>query len=64
MSDESRQKYHAKFVNELVHKHPEDYPKVRPVSGPPFNEEEVEKEVQDFDKIYQVPKEGSDVSSA
>ncbi|CAL1537373.1 unnamed protein product [Lymnaea stagnalis] len=60
MTDEQRKKYHAEFVDEELHKHPEDFPKAHPIlHPPPYSELEIQKEVEEFDKYYEVPKDMS-----
>ncbi|XP_005109685.1 mitochondrial pyruvate carrier 1 [Aplysia californica] len=60
MSEEDRKKYHVKLVDEELHKHPEEYPEVKAIAhAPPYSEQEIKAEVEDFDKHYKVKKDTS-----
>lgn len=55
MDESERQKYHLTFVDEVLHKHPDEFPKAHPITHPPpYSEEEIKEEVKEFDKYYKV----------
>ena len=50
---EYRKKHHVQVVEQELHKHPEEYPKIHPAEHPTPKEEE--EEVKKFDKTYHLP---------
>ncbi|CAG5129189.1 unnamed protein product, partial [Candidula unifasciata] len=55
MDEEERTKYHLKFVDEVLHTHPQEFPLAHPIQHPPpYTEQELKKEVEEFEKFYQV----------
>ncbi|XP_059149510.1 mitochondrial pyruvate carrier 1-like [Physella acuta] len=55
MTDEDRKKYHAQFVDQVVHENPGEFPLVHAIAHPPpYSELEIKKEVEEFDKFYVV----------
>lgn len=55
MEEEDRKKYHLKFVDEVLHQHPQEFPMAHPIGHPPpYTEQEIKQEVEEFDKFYKV----------
>ncbi|XP_063402846.1 mitochondrial pyruvate carrier 1-like [Mytilus trossulus] len=52
-----RKKHHIEVVEEEIHHHPERYPEIHPVPLDRLTQSQAEKEVQEFDKKYSLPKE-------
>ncbi|KAK7494752.1 hypothetical protein BaRGS_00013879 [Batillaria attramentaria] len=55
--EDHKRKHHIEVVEKEIHEHPEKYPglQVQPVI--PESKEEQEKEAEEFDKLYELPKE-------
>lgn len=52
-----RKKHHIEVVEEEIHHHPERYPGIDPIPLDHLTPSQAEKEVQEFDKKYSLPKE-------
>ena len=52
-----KHKHHVDVVEHEIHAHPEKYPAINPSAQIPDSQSAQEKEVQQFDKMYKLPKE-------
>ncbi|XP_041354090.1 mitochondrial pyruvate carrier 1-like [Gigantopelta aegis] len=57
MDPEKRRKHHIEIVEQEVHSHPEKYPALHIESRPPpTSQADIEKEVEEFEAHYELPK--------
>ncbi|KAJ8314748.1 hypothetical protein KUTeg_006898 [Tegillarca granosa] len=54
--ESKRKKHHIEVVEKEIHEHPERYPAIHPSEDPAhLSKTEIEKEVKEFDKKYELP---------
>ncbi|XP_076445864.1 mitochondrial pyruvate carrier 1-like [Babylonia areolata] len=55
--EDQKHKHHVEVVERELHSHPEKYPAIHPAPEIPASLAVQEKEVEEFDKVYSLPKE-------
>lgn len=55
--DDVKRKHHVEVVEKEIHTHPEKYPALHPSTQIPESVTEQAKEVEEFDRVYRLPKE-------
>ncbi|KAL8575640.1 hypothetical protein ACOMHN_028661 [Nucella lapillus] len=55
-ADDVKRQHHREVVEEELHSHPEKYPALHPAQQIPQSVSDQVKEVEEFDKMYRLPK--------